>query len=270
MIALIRRRASVYAAIAAMIPKTFLAYSIWVWMELFVQVIALVIFVAFWRAVYASTDTIAGLSLQQTLNYILLARVFAPLTYTSVIHYFGRLLREGQMAIELLRPLDFQGQTYIGGLAEACTTLVLQMPLVLVAVIFFGLRLPLDPVVWGCFLISALLGHTAVFFFDWILGCLSFYITENWGLSMVRYGVGLFFSGMLIPLVMMPDWLQRVVNAVPLAQALYVPVALLSEITPVSEAPRILLTQLIWLIGLGVLSRLIFRRAVRRVTVQGG
>jgi ABC-2 type transport system permease protein len=109
-----------------------------------------------------------------------------------------------------------------------------------------------------------------VFFFDWILGCLSFYIIEIWGLSMVRYGVGLFFSGLLIPLVMMPDWLQRVVSAVPLAQALYVPISLLSGITPVSEAPRILLTQVIWLIGLGVLSRLVFSIAVRKVTVQGG
>ena len=174
------------------------------------------------------------------------------------------------MAIELLRPLDFQGQIYIAGLADALTGLVLQVPLALVAVVFFGLRLPLDPIVWACFLVSALLGRTVVFFFDWILGCLSFYIIEIWGLSMVRYGVGLFFSGLLIPLVMMPDWLQRVVSAVPLAQALYVPISLLSGITPISEAPRILLTQVIWLIGLGVLSRLVFRIAVRKVTVQGG
>lgn len=270
MIATARRRAAAYAAVAAMAPKYILAYSMWVWMELFVQVLALVIFVAFWRAVYADTATIAGLRLDQTLSYILLARVFAPLTYTSVISYFGNLLREGQMAIELLRPLDFQARTYVGGLAEALAALALQLPLVLVAVLFFGLRLPLDPLVWGCFALSALLGHTAVFFFDWALGCLAFQITEIWGLSMVRYGVGLFFSGLLIPLAMMPGWLRDLVSAVPLAQALYVPVSLLSGITPLAQAPRLLLTQALWLVGMGVASRLIFRAAVRKVTVQGG
>ena len=126
MIATIRRKTSIYWAVAAMAPKFFLAYSLWVWMELFVQVITLVVFVAFWRAIYASTETIAGLSLRQTVNYILLARVFGPLTYTSVIYFFGHLLREGQMAIELVRPLDFQAQTYVRGLAEARTSLALQ------------------------------------------------------------------------------------------------------------------------------------------------
>lgn len=270
MIATIRRRAPAYLAIAAMAPKFFLAYSVWVWMELFVQIITLVVFVAFWQAVYANSDTIAGLNIGQTLNYVLLARIFSPLTYTVGIGLFGRLLREGQMAIELLRPVDFQGQMYVGGLAEVFTSLVLQLPLMLVAVVFFGLNLPSDPIVWFCFLVSGLLGHTALFFFDWTLSCLSFYTTEVWGLIVVRYNLGLFFSGTLLPLVMMPGWLQGIVNSIPLAQALYTPVSILSQIRPLSDVPGILITQLFWLIGLWVISRLVFRTAVKKVTVQGG
>lgn len=270
MSATFRRRASIYGAIAAMTPKTFLAYSVWVWMEMFVQIITMIVFVAFWRALYANTNTIAGLSVQQTLNYILLARICSPLTYTIGIGYFGRLLREGQLAIELLRPLDFQGQTYVAGLGQTITSLVLHVPLVLVAVLSFGLQLPLDPLVWACFLLATLLGHTALFFFDWTLSCLSFYTTEVWGLIVVRYNLGLFFSGMLLPLVMMPEWLQGLVNVVPLAQALYLPVSLLAGITPLAEAPRVLLIQLLWLVGLLVLSRFVFSIAVRKVTVQGG
>ena len=50
----LRGKVRVYGAMAAIVPKMFMAYSIWVWMELFVSIIAVTIFVAFWRAVYAA------------------------------------------------------------------------------------------------------------------------------------------------------------------------------------------------------------------------
>jgi ABC-type uncharacterized transport system permease subunit len=49
-----------------------------------------------------------------------------------------------------------------------------------------------------------------------------------------------------------------------------VPVSFLSGIATFSDAPRLWLIQLIWLLALLILSRLVFSRAVRKVTVQGG
>jgi ABC-2 type transport system permease protein len=109
-----------------------------------------------------------------------------------------------------------------------------------------------------------------VFCFDWLFACLAFYTTETWGLGMVRQSIGVFFSGALIPLALMPEWLRSVCQGLPFVQALYVPVSLLSGITPLSEAPRLWLGQLAWLAGLLVASRAVFRIAIRKVTVQGG
>ncbi len=60
MIGTLRRKISIYSAFAAMVPKTLLAYSIWVWMSLVTELVAMIIFVFFWRAVYADSGTIAG------------------------------------------------------------------------------------------------------------------------------------------------------------------------------------------------------------------
>jgi ABC-2 type transport system permease protein len=95
-------------------------------------------------------------------------------------------------------------------------------------------------------------------------------VTETWGLSVVRVGAGSFFSGALVPLVMMPGWLQNVVAAMPFAQALAVPISFLSGIATLADAPRIWLIQLVWLVSMLVLSRAVFNLAVRKVTVQGG
>jgi ABC-2 type transport system permease protein len=271
MIAAIRRSISVYGSFAGMAPKLMAAYSIWVWMDFFVNSMGLVILVAFWTAVYEGQTTLGGLELSQTLNYIILARIFAPLALsTNMVFHFGRLLREGQIGIELLRPLDFQGANYVSNLSFLFTDLVLQLPLAIVGWLLFRYSLPTDPMVWVAFIVSALLGHALVFLFDWMLGCVSFYSTETWGLGVLRFAIAGFFSGAFLPLDLMPDWLRAIAAVLPFSQALYVPVSLLSGILPVSEAPRIWLTQLAGIAVLGFLSRLVFRISVRKVTVQGG
>ena len=72
----LRRGLRAYGAIAAIVPKMFMAYSIWVWMSWFVQFIAVIILVAFWRAVFSNTETVGGLDLNTTINYLLLAMIF--------------------------------------------------------------------------------------------------------------------------------------------------------------------------------------------------
>ncbi len=270
MIQALRRKTSTYAAIAAMVPKLFLAYSLWVWMEFFVQILAMTIFVYFWRAVYSGTSQIGGLSLDQTINYVLLAQILVPIVQNRLILNFGGMMREGLVGIELLRPLDFENRFHVEQLTYLGITLVLKLPLVFIAWVFFGLRLPSDPAIWGVFAVSLLLGHAILFFFDWTFSCLAFYSTETWGLSVVREAVAGFFSGALVPVAMMPIWLQNITQAMPFAQALYVPISFLSGIHTLADAPRLWLIQILWLVGLGLLSRLVFNLAVRKVTVQGG
>ena len=131
-------------------------------------------------------------------------------------------------------------------------------------------RLPGDPLVWLAFAITQLLGHAVMFCFDWIVACAVFYSTESWGLAVARAGIATFFSGMLIPLAIMPDGLRTLAMVLPFSQVVYLPISVLSGLTALSELPRIWLIQLAYLAILLVLSRVIFRRATRVITVQGG
>jgi ABC-2 type transport system permease protein len=270
MMSSLRGRAAAYASIAAMVPKLYMAYKLWVWIEFLAQIMIMVIFVYFWRAIYAETALIGGLNLQQTLNYILMAQIILPILNNNLIFQMGYLIREGQVGVELLRPLDFQARSYVENLAGVVLSLVLKLPLLLIAWAFMGLQLPSSPVVWGAFLLTLLLGHAVLFFFDYVFSCLAFYSTEVWGLAIAREGVAVFFSGALIPLVMMPAWLQSAAHAMPFAQVIYIPTALLSGIIPLGQAPQTWLIQIAWIFALGLLSRLVFNFSVKRVTVQGG
>ena len=270
MISTARRHLSVYAALFGMIPKMFMAYQIWFWVGLVLNVISMAILVFFWRAIYADTNTISGLAQNQTITYILLAFIFMPLTSNDLVWEFGSNLREGMMIHHLLRPINFQGMNYAQALGALVMNLVLNTPVLLVAILAFGLRLPSDLLTWLAFLVSALLGFTVMFFFNWFLACFTFYTTEIWGLGVLIQGMTIFLSGSLVPLVMMPEWMRAIVLSVPFAQALAVPVGLLSGITPLGDAPRIWLIQILWIIGMWIASTLFFRVAIRKITVQGG
>jgi ABC-2 type transport system permease protein len=270
MIQTARQNLSAYAAVFGMIPKLFMAYQIWFWIGLVLNIISMAILVFFWRAIYADTASISGLALNQTLQYILLAFIFMPLTSSDLVWDFGSNLREGLMIHHLLRPINFQGMNYAQNLGTLVTRLALQIPMVIVAVVLFGLRFPTDLATWLAFLVSALLGYTVMFFFYWFLACLTFYTTEIWGLGVLIEGMNFFLSGSLVPLVMMPEVVRNIVLAIPFAQALGVPISLLTGITPLSEAPQVWLTQILWIIGMWILSSLFFRVAVRKITVQGG
>ncbi len=270
MIQAVQRKFSVYSAMGAASWKEFLTYRAWFWIGMILNVIAMTIFVFFWRAVYANTSSISGMDLQQTLNYILLARILTPLMDMNMIFEFGYNLREGAMAIVLLRPVSLQGSYYVQIMSRTLMFLVWEIPMALVATFIFGLQWPTNPGVWGAFLVTAILGRTVLFYFDWILGCLTFYTTEVWGLGVLVDGVSLFFSCSLIPLVMMPAWLQTLTHAMPFAQGLYAPLSVLTGIGPLSQVWQVWLVQLAWIAGLWLASQLVFRVAIRKVTVQGG
>lgn len=271
MIAVIRRRLSIYGAFAAMVPKLFTAYNIWFWAGTFVQLTKLFLVVYFWRAVYSGTDSINGMDLQQAVNYILWAQMLLTFGTDTAVHDFGFMIREGQIGIELLRPVDLQARMLVQRLTGMLIVLIRNfLPMALVAWLFLGLQFPPDPRVYGATAISLLLGILVIFFFDWCFSSLAFYTTETWGLSVVLQAVSMFFSGAVVPLMILPDWLQAVARALPFSQAVYTPVALFTGIIPLNQAPAIWLEQAIWLAAMFALSRLVFARAVRTVTVQGG
>lgn len=270
MIRSLRRDLSIYSAIAAIATKTRLAYNMWVWAELVVTAVSMIVFVYFWRAVYAGTATLGGLDQSQAITYILLARLLSVLVEPRTIFLVDPLIRQGQIAVQLTRPLDMQLHIMIEGFAELFVLLVQRLPLFLIAWLFFGMHLPANPPAWLAFFISLLLGQIVLFLFDWMFACLAFYVTETWGLAVVRLAVGLFFSGAIVPLTMMPSWLQKLAASMPFAQAMATPISFLSGSSTFSDAPSTWLIQTIWLLALLVLSKLVFAIAVRKVTVQGG
>jgi ABC-2 type transport system permease protein len=76
-------------------------------------------------------------------------------------------------------------------------------------------------------------------------------------------------GGFLIPLDFYPDWLQAVARALPFAYMIYGPSKLFVD-PSVQLLVNILTMQVMWIIVLGAILVLSYRRGVAYLTVNGG
>ncbi len=254
------------------VPKQLLTYRMRFWLDLFIQILSLTIFLSFWRAVYTDRAELSGVTLQQLVNYLLLTQIFLRCLQSGnqIILTFGRLMAEGSLSTELVRPLDLQLGMFAQTIAAVATDLLFKLPLLALAVTVFGLDIAVDPLQCALCLLLLLLGMVALFLFDWMLACLVFYTTEAWGLGLVRYAVAAFFGGVFVPVRLMPEWLAAIALHLPFSQALYVPISFLVGFAPMEQAWQSVATQLAWIAVLLPLSRLVFRESLKHAVIQGG
>jgi len=74
----------------------------------------------------------------------------------------------------------------------------------------------------------------------------------------------------LVPFSLFPDWFQTAVTWLPFQAVGYIPVMIFLGKRPGGELWEALGLQLIWAVGLWLAGRIVWRRSLRQVIVQGG
>jgi ABC-2 type transport system permease protein len=139
-----------------------------------------------------------------------------------------------------------------------------------------GLSLVFDPVldprlleiavfavaIWGAYLIRTM--------FQEALGMLCFWTTRGAAIFDLWITTELLLSGRLVPLPLMPDWVQDVSRFLPFQWAFYFPIESLVGDLSNEELVRGLGTQLLWiLIGFAIF-RVAWKHAIKRYSAVGG
>jgi ABC-2 type transport system permease protein len=103
-----------------------------------------------------------------------------------------------------------------------------------------------------------------------MLSMVSFWTVNIWGIQVLRRGVLLFFTGALVPISLFPQWLKTLSNYLPFQSMVYVPVSIYTGALSIAQGLQSLALQAVWLVVLATALQLLWRRAVRSVTIMGG
>lgn len=260
-----------YLTVMKSVFMTILTYRVGLFFTLIGNLLYMVLVYFLWRSIYASAETIRGMTFNQAFVYLALASSIFVLLKTWTEWFISRKITDGSIIVDLIKPLDFQFQTMSSSAGFALGNLaIITIPSVLALVLLFGVEIELGP---GLLFapIALVMAFLISFSLDYVVGLTSFYTESLWGISMTKEIIVSLLSGALVPLQFFPDWAQRILRLLPFQAIYHVPLTMIT--TPnldLLELAQMLATQVFWVVALLILSRLSFRQAVKVLTVSGG
>lgn len=236
--------------------------------------IKIMVFAAFFRGATATPMT-----LRQAIDYVWLAQALLTLIPWSVDPEIARMVRSGDVAYERLRPLDAYWFWYARAVARRTATPLLRaIPMVITA----GLLLPLlglpewalsPPDGWGAaalFAASLVLVIALAAAVATLMEAVTVAALSERGVNMIMGGAIIVFSGNLVPLPLLPDWLQPFLQWQPFAGLLDTPLRIYSGHLAGSDASLAFARQAGWVVVLVLTGRVLMQRVMARLQAQGG
>lgn len=222
-----------------------------------------------WSSIYAGNDhkAIKGYNLSQMINYqfwILILEFFVRSHFFSL--NISQEIRHGKISCFLLYPFSFINyqlslffsdkmiQTFIGAF-----TLFL-------AFLFSWAEIPPALILFkaGIFILMI---NIFWFFVQLLIGFLSFWLEETWGLNVSIRFISAFLSGSILPLDLYPGLFTKILMWTPFPYLLYVPVKILmGESVDISFSLTLLS---VWTLALFFFVRWVWRKGLKVYTGAG-
>jgi viologen exporter family transport system permease protein len=250
-----------------------IVYRFQFWSELVINLLFMYIYVCLWRALYIGRESVAGYDRRHLLTYIIVSQTLLTFQFTvrTVWSIEGKV-RSGEVAIELMRPIDFQGMMLATAAGAGVHTLLFNMaPKFALFALAGVVGPPVSLAALGLSILSALLGFLILFGINFLIGVSAFWLLEVRGLyAAVMWGMAWVFSGYFLPIEFYPPWLAVVARVLPFSGMVYTPSAIYTGASAGAAALAAVLAQAAWVVALIGAGRLLFGTAYRRLVVQGG
>lgn len=235
--------------------------------QIFWGVIKMMILTAF----YAESTTLQPISLQQAITFIWLGQALLQLLPWNIDKEVEFQIRNGNVAYELVRPLDLYWLWFFRSIAmRFLPTLLRSIPIFILAGLFFGLSQPISwpaGIAFGCSVILSVLLSSAI---TCLIIISLFWTVSGEGILRLLPHTVMLLSGLVVPLPLFPEWMQPFLNLQPFRGIVDIPVRLYTGVIPVSDAPLFLAFQIAWIVVFLIAGVWLIRKALKRIVIQGG
>lgn len=229
-----------------------------------------VIYLVVWTTVAESQGgSVAGLTTGNIAAYYIVWTLVRNMNVTFTPYGWEQRIVRGDLSAALLRPIHpihfdlayFAGWKFV--------FFVFWFPIA--AFLTFVFRPALDPTVLqvAVFIPAIWLAFVIRTLFLWLLGMVTFWTTRMSAICEAYMALELFLSGRLVPLAIMPGWVQVISQVTPFSSTFGFPIEALAGPITTGELLAGFALQVLWTaVGAGLV-RLMWRRSVRRYTAVG-
>lgn len=251
--------------------KEHLVYPSAVWAKLFSKLIYLYLQFCIWSALFASNSIKnPELNKADTLRYIVVATLFSTVIECNVIEKINAQIQSGNIATELIRPIDFKRMLLARHLGDTSVKILCCL-VPLIALVKTRVSLPLlcfEEIEFG--ILSVFLAYCIQFLYSLIIGLLAFWLIVTWPINMFFGAIYKLLSGAWIPVTMFPETLYKINLFLPFRAIYAIPVSILTSSMKDINIWQSISVQVMWLVILYILVQIIWHVGRKKLVVQGG
>lgn len=224
-----------------------------------------------WKAIYGGKETIEGLSVLQMTTYVAVAWMARAFYFNNIDREMAMEIKEGKVAVELIRPYNYLTMKTMQGLGEGIFRLFFfSVPGMLIVSLVFPIRFSADIYTWALFFVSIVLSFLINTQINLLTGMTTFFLFNNTGLIRAKRVIIDLFSGLLLPLSFFPQGIQEVLKFLPFQGISYVPSMIFTNGFSFSETLQAIMLQGLWVLVLIVPIQALWILAKKMLVIQGG
>jgi len=230
------------------------------------------IFTSLWKALYSQFDAAEhnGFTLTAIITYAVMAMAIR-ISFTMDDTIIYRKVQDGSIAMELIRPTSFFFMNLAENFGHSFFHILARtLPIVIISAFLFDIYVPFEPLRFLAFLLSAFIGYLLISMLNFIVGLLAFWFVEIFPFMLFKYALFTFFAGGIVPIDFFPEALKPLINLLPFQYMLYFPTIILIGHAPLAEVQPIIITQLIWILIMGIICKIMWNAGKRKLIIQGG
>ncbi|MFB9759470.1 ABC transporter permease [Ectobacillus funiculus] len=224
-----------------------------------------------WTAIYGGKESIQGLSVAQMTTYVAVAWMARAFYFNNIDREIAAEIKEGRVAVELIRPYSYLGMKVMQGLGEGIFRLFFfSIPGMILVVLLFSLSIKLNPYTLLYFFISLLFSFIINTQINLMTGMMTFFLFNNDGIMYAKRVTIDLFSGLLLPISFYPVWAQHIMVFFPFQAISYIPSMIFTEGMQGRAIWNAILFQAVWSVVLFIPILIMWNMAKKRLVVQGG
>lgn len=260
-----------FLAVARMSAREFAAYPADVITEFLTYPVVFLGYFFFLRALSQFGGSQMVMPLEQLTLYYSLGWILRMIFHQQTDLAISGLVAQGDIALQLVRPMDFR--LWLLAQALGCATarlLFYAAPGVVLLLVLAPSVKGLFPASPWLFIFSAAIGFLILFELQLFIGGIAFFTTMNYQLSWTLDMTIRLVAGLVVPLTLLPAPLQAGLKYLPFPHIYAYPIQAWSGSAVGEDASLILARGLLWLIALYFFNRWFYQQAMNRLNIYGG
>lgn len=245
-------------------------YRVSTLVRFFIGAIMIISVFYLWSDVFSDRVSLMGYEKEEIVTYYIIVGYLFSSIFASVP--IAAEIRTGQLSNYITKPISYFLYQYSQTFAKRMLRLILGLPVVIGLFVVFreSVFIVTTPSSYLFLLVTALFAINILFFIDIIIGMIEFWVMFSDSITMITDLMIFFLSGVIIPIVFLPGYIQVIANYLPFK---YTGTFLIDSFLGRVETQEIFIgigVQFLWIFVLYFIAKLIWGRGLKKYEAVGG